>query len=116
MARGPHRHPGTASGRAAHARNATTLTRAFHGRSGYTLSLTNTDSDKTGRFPKFGWSRIGVPTITFPLSKHLDQVKRAEERARRPRLRRRSNAIPTTSPASSLRPGESRFLAASGRR
>jgi L-lysine 6-transaminase len=57
------------------------LTRAFHGRSGYTLSLTNTDPEKTDRFPKFGWPRIDVPAITFPLSEHLDQVKRAEERA-----------------------------------
>jgi L-lysine 6-transaminase len=57
------------------------LTRAFHGRSGYTLSLTNTDPDKTDRFPKFGWPRIEVPAITFPLSEHLTEVKRAEGKA-----------------------------------
>jgi L-lysine 6-transaminase len=57
------------------------LTRAFHGRSGYTLSLTNTEPEKSDRFPKFGWPRVEVPAMTFPLCEHLDQVKRAEERA-----------------------------------
>ena len=59
------------------------LTRAFHGRSGYTLSLTNTDPVKTDRFPKFGWPRIEVPAITFPLEDHLDEVAAAEQRALR---------------------------------
>ena len=36
---------------------------AFHGRSGYTLSLTNTDSNKVARFPKFDWPRIDAPYI-----------------------------------------------------
>src|SRR5215471_9453143 len=57
------------------------LTNAFHGRSGYTLSLTNTDPVKTDRFPVFGWPRIDVPAITFPLSEHLDDVVSAEQRA-----------------------------------
>jgi L-lysine 6-transaminase len=57
------------------------LTRAFHGRSGYTLSLTNTEPGKTDRFPKFGWPRIEVPAITFPLSENLAQVQQAEEAA-----------------------------------
>jgi L-lysine 6-transaminase len=57
------------------------LTRAFHGRSGYTLSLTNTDPAKTERFPVFGWPRIEVPAITFPLERHLAQVEAAEIRA-----------------------------------
>ena len=57
------------------------LTNAFHGRSGYTLSLTNTDPVKTDRFPVFGWPRIDVPAITFPLSEHLDDVVTAERRA-----------------------------------
>jgi L-lysine 6-transaminase len=57
------------------------LTRAFHGRSGYTLSLTNTDPVKTDRYPKFGWPRIEVPTITFPLADHLGEVMAAEQRA-----------------------------------
>lgn len=36
---------------------------AFHGRSGYALSLTNTDANKTARFPKFDWPRIEAPFI-----------------------------------------------------
>ena len=57
------------------------LTRAFHGRSGYTLSLTNTEPNKTDRFPTFGWPRIEVPAIRYPLADHLPEVIRAEERA-----------------------------------
>ncbi len=57
------------------------LTRAFHGRSGYTLSLTNTDPNKTDRFPKFNWPRIDVPAVTFPLEAHLSEVENAEARA-----------------------------------
>ena len=57
------------------------LTQAFHGRSGYTLSLTNTEPNKTDRFPKFDWPRIDVPAITFPLDDHLDEVVAAEQRA-----------------------------------
>ncbi|MDA0986732.1 MAG: L-lysine 6-transaminase [Bacteroidetes bacterium] len=41
---------------------------AFHGRSGYTLSLTNTDPNKTDYFPKFNWPRINNPAIYFPLN------------------------------------------------
>jgi L-lysine 6-transaminase len=57
------------------------LTDAFHGRSGYTLSLTNTDPVKTDRFPKFGWPRLDVPAVTFPLSEHLADVAAAEQHA-----------------------------------
>ena len=57
------------------------LTRAFHGRSGYTLSLTNTEPNKTDRFPKFDWPRIDVPAMIFPLEDHLDEVVAAEQRA-----------------------------------
>ncbi|HEU0042268.1 MAG TPA: L-lysine 6-transaminase [Jiangellaceae bacterium] len=57
------------------------LTRAFHGRSGYTMSLTNTEPNKTARFPKFDWPRIDVPAIRFPLEEHLDEVIAAEEHA-----------------------------------
>jgi L-lysine 6-transaminase len=57
------------------------LTRAFHGRSGYTMSLTNTEPNKTARFPKFDWPRIDVPAIRFPLEDHLDEVIAAEEHA-----------------------------------
>ncbi len=42
---------------------------AFHGRSGYTMSLTNTDPNKTLYFPKFKeWPRIDAPYLHFPLS------------------------------------------------
>ena len=57
------------------------LTRAFHGRSGYTLSLTNTDPNKTERFPVFGWPRIDVPAVRFPLADHLAEVEAAERHA-----------------------------------
>ncbi|HEY5820824.1 MAG TPA: L-lysine 6-transaminase [Propionibacteriaceae bacterium] len=57
------------------------LTHAFHGRSGYTLSLTNTEPNKTDRFPRFDWPRIDAPVITHPLSEHLDLVLEAEEQA-----------------------------------
>jgi L-lysine 6-transaminase len=57
------------------------LTHAFHGRSGYTLSLTNTEPNKTDRFPKFGWPRIDAPAIIHPLGDHLEEVIAAEERA-----------------------------------
>jgi L-lysine 6-transaminase len=56
------------------------LTKAFHGRSGYTLSLTNTEPNKTARFPKFDWPRIDVPAIIHPLHEHLDEVIAAEQR------------------------------------
>ncbi|HJY44427.1 MAG TPA: L-lysine 6-transaminase [Propionibacteriaceae bacterium] len=57
------------------------LTHAFHGRSGYTLSLTNTEPNKTDRFPKFNWPRIDVPAIMHPLHDHLGEVIAAEELA-----------------------------------
>lgn len=44
------------------------LEKAFHGRSGYTMSLTNTDPNKTKYFPKFDWPRINNPTVQFPLT------------------------------------------------
>jgi L-lysine 6-transaminase len=57
------------------------LTKAFHGRSGYTLSLTNTEPAKTARFPKFGWPRIDVPAVRFPVSDYLAETEEAEARA-----------------------------------
>jgi len=57
------------------------LRRAFHGRSGYTLSLTNTEPNKTDRFPKFDWPRIDVPAVRFPLERHLAEVEESEQRA-----------------------------------
>ena len=40
---------------------------AFHGRSGYTLSVTNTEPEKTRDFPQFGWPRISNPRMSFPV-------------------------------------------------
>ncbi|MEU5594882.1 L-lysine 6-transaminase [Streptomyces sp. NPDC020298] len=57
------------------------LRQAFHGRSGYTLSLTNTEPNKTARFPKFDWPRIDVPAVRFPLDRHLAEVEEAERHA-----------------------------------
>jgi L-lysine 6-transaminase len=54
---------------------------AFHGRSGYTMSLTNTDTNKVKYFPKFNWPRIINPKITFPLEHHLDEVIKLERLA-----------------------------------
>jgi len=56
------------------------FSRAFHGRSGYTLSLTNTEPNKTDRFPKLDWPRIDVPAVRFPLERHLREVEDAEAR------------------------------------
>jgi len=54
----------------------------FHGRSGYTLSLTNTDPNKTKYFPKFNWPRIVNPRITFPLEgENLKNVEKVEAEA-----------------------------------
>jgi L-lysine 6-transaminase len=57
------------------------LTKAFHGRSGYTLSLTNTEPNKTDRFPMFDWPRIDVPAMLFPFEDHRDDVVAAEQQA-----------------------------------
>jgi L-lysine 6-transaminase len=54
------------------------LTKAFHGRTGYTMSLTNTDPNKTDRYPTFGWPRIDVPAMVFPIDEHLAEVEAAE--------------------------------------
>jgi L-lysine 6-transaminase len=54
----------------------------FHGRSGYALSLTNTDPNKTKYFPRFDWPRIVNPKITFPLEgRNLQDVEAAEKLA-----------------------------------
>jgi L-lysine 6-transaminase len=57
------------------------LKHAFHGRSGYTMSLTNTDPNKTDYFPKFDWPRIPSPMIRFPLAAHLEEVEAREKEA-----------------------------------
>ena len=47
---------------------------AFHGRSGYTMSVTNTDPNKTADFPKFeDWPRVSNPKLRFPIT---DEVTR----------------------------------------
>jgi len=57
------------------------LTGAFHGRTGYTMSLTNTDPNKTARFPTFDWPRIDAPALTHPLDAHDEANRAAEDRA-----------------------------------
>lgn len=53
---------------------------AFHGRTGYTLSLTNTDPNKTLYFPKFEWPRVSLPRCRFPMDEsNLQQVALAEQ-------------------------------------
>ena len=49
--------------------NVVYLKEAFHGRTGYTMSMTNNlYSDlKVRHFPKFAWSRITNPKISFPV-------------------------------------------------
>jgi len=56
---------------------------AFHGRSGYTLSLTNTDPNKTDYFAKFQWPRVSNPRIRFALSEpeRTRKVEAAERQA-----------------------------------
>jgi L-lysine 6-transaminase len=55
---------------------------AFHGRSGYTLSVTNTDPNKTRYFPKFEWPRILNPKLSFPVTDEvLERVEREERQA-----------------------------------
>lgn len=51
------------------------LTSAFHGRTGYTMSLTNTGSLKTGLFPKFNWTRLTNPSVDEAAS--LQQAEKA---------------------------------------
>ena len=56
--------------------------RAFHGRSGYTLSLTNTQPDKTKWFAKFDWPRISSPMLVFPeTTDNLEATFAREQRA-----------------------------------
>jgi L-lysine 6-transaminase len=56
---------------------------AFHGRTGYTMSLTNTDPNKTLYFPKFkNWPRIDSPYLHFPLNEtNLERAKKDEAKA-----------------------------------
>ena len=52
-----------AAGRSASGGQVLHFRQAFHGRSGYTMSLTNTDPNKTARFPTFDWPRVSNPAI-----------------------------------------------------
>ncbi|MFO0984042.1 MAG: L-lysine 6-transaminase [Planctomycetota bacterium] len=55
---------------------------AFHGRSGYTLSLTNTDPNKIGLFPKFDWPRVTNPKIEFGADGEIaNDIEAAEAQA-----------------------------------
>jgi L-lysine 6-transaminase len=56
---------------------------AFHGRSGYTMSLTNTDPNKTLYYPKFkDWPRIDSPYLHFPLdASNIERARKDEARA-----------------------------------
>lgn len=55
--------------------------KAFHGRTGYTMSLTNTQADKTKWFAKFDWPRVTVPAIEFPYTDlgYEDLLKREQQ-------------------------------------
>lgn len=56
--------------------------KAFHGRSGYTLSLTNTKSNKTKYFPKFDWPRVINPVMKFPeTEEHIREAEQMERKA-----------------------------------
>ncbi len=54
---------------------------AFHGRSGYTMSLTNTDPNKTELYPKFDWPRVSNPYIVFPIQKNLEDLIERENKS-----------------------------------
>lgn len=54
---------------------------AFHGRSGYTMSLTNTDPNKTAYYPKFNWPRIINPKVTYPIDENIEEIKKLETEA-----------------------------------
>jgi len=55
---------------------------AFHGRTGYTMSLTNTNSLKVKYFPKFKWPRIINPALRFPVNENtLNETEKLEQQA-----------------------------------
>ena len=55
---------------------------AFHGRSGYTMSVTNTDPNKTNNFCKFDWPRFHNPSIRFPIDSEEEiRLAEAEDRS-----------------------------------
>ena len=52
---------------------------AFHGRTGYTMSLTNTDPNKTDLYAKFDWPRVLNPAIDFSLSEPARTAKAVQD-------------------------------------
>jgi L-lysine 6-transaminase len=56
---------------------------AFHGRTGYTMSLTNTDPNKTRYYAKLDWPRVTAPTIEseLPEPKRTERVIADERQA-----------------------------------
>lgn len=59
--------------------NVVHFTKSFSGRCGYPLSITNTSPNKVAFFPKFSWTRVSTPSITFPIN--LEQVQSLENQA-----------------------------------
>lgn len=56
--------------------------KAFHGRTGYTMSLTNTQADKTKWFAKFDWPRVSIPFIEFPFTDEgYEDLQRREQQS-----------------------------------
>ncbi|MCC5876200.1 MAG: L-lysine 6-transaminase [Candidatus Sumerlaeia bacterium] len=54
---------------------------AFHGRTGYTMSVTNTDPNKTRLFPKFDWPRVPNPKMRFPMEGENLEATLEDERS-----------------------------------
>ncbi len=53
--------------------------KAFHGRTGYTLSITNTEPNKTNYFAKFPWPRVAAAAVDYALPE-ADREKDAASR------------------------------------
>ena len=77
---------------------------AFHGRSGYTLSVTNTDPNKTARFAKFDWPRFDNPKIHFPVDEAENARLDACEAATLDSIRAHAEANPDTMAAIIMEP------------
>ena len=69
---------------------------AFHGRSGYTMSTTNTDPNKTSNFIKFDWPRFTNPKIQFPLDSNENQRLDALEASVFEEIRNHAEKYPDT--------------------
>ncbi|HIM13309.1 MAG TPA: L-lysine 6-transaminase, partial [Candidatus Poseidoniales archaeon] len=77
---------------------------AFHGRSGYTLSVTNTDPNKTARFAKFDWPRFDNPKVRFPVDGAENARLDACEGAALDSIRAHAEANPDTMAAIIMEP------------